>query len=67
VCPLCEGRVWPMYLTGHEPATKSHAEVRATQHRDGLRWSAQFNLRRGLPPKQVEEEFTGHTAESNRR
>jgi hypothetical protein len=34
-------------------ALDSHAEVRATHRRNGLRWSAQFDLRCSLAPKDV--------------
>ncbi len=45
----------------------SHTEVRATHRRDGLRWSAQVDLRRGLAPEEMKEKFTRRTAEPRRR
>jgi hypothetical protein len=42
----------------------SHAEVRATHRRNGLRWSAHFDLRGSLAPKDVQEEFARRTAEA---
>jgi hypothetical protein len=45
----------------------SHAEVRATHRRNGLRWSAHLDLSCILAPKDVEPEFTRRTAESSRR
>lgn len=45
----------------------SHAEVRAMQRRNGLRWSAHFDMCCGLAPKNVEEEFAWRTAESSHR
>jgi len=41
--------------------------VRATHRRNGFRWAAHFDLRCGLAPKDVEEEFARRTAESSRR
>jgi hypothetical protein len=35
--------------------------------RNGLRWSAHFDLRCSLAPKEVQEEFARQTAESSRR
>ena len=35
--------------------------------RNGLRWSAHFDLRCSLAPKDVEQEFARRTAESSRR
>ncbi len=45
----------------------SHAEVRATHRRNGLRWSAHFDLSCSLAPKDVQEEFARWTAESSGR
>ena len=45
----------------------SHAKVRATHHRNGLRGSAQLDLRRSLPPKEIQQEFPRLTAEASRR
>lgn len=45
----------------------SHAEVRATQRRNGLWWSADFDLRCRLAPKDIQEQFARRTTESNRR
>lgn len=45
----------------------SHAEVRAMHRRNGVRWSAHFDLRCSLAPKDVQQEFTRQTAESSRR
>lgn len=45
----------------------SHAEVRATHRRNDLRWSAHFDLRCILSPKDVQEEFARRAAESSRR
>jgi hypothetical protein len=36
---------------------KSHPEMRAAHRGDGLRWSAQFDLRRTLAPKEIQEKF----------
>ena len=47
--------------------TDSHPEMRAMHHSHGLRWPTHFDLRRGLAPKNVYEEFAGQTAESSRR
>ena len=44
---------------------KLHAEVRVTHRRNGPRWSAHFDLRCSLAPKDVEEEFARRTAESS--
>ena len=52
---------------GSKRAVDSHAEVRATQRRNGLRWSAHFDLRCSLAPKDVEEQFARRTAEPSRR
>jgi hypothetical protein len=38
---------------GPKRAMDSHAEVRATHRRNGLRWSAHFDLRCSLAPKDV--------------
>ena len=48
------------------PAPDSHAEVRAMHRRNGLRWSAHFDLRRRLAPEDVQQEFARQTAESSR-
>src|ERR1700751_5634482 len=45
----------------------SHAEVRALQRRNGLRWSAHFDLGRSLAAKDVQEEFARRAAESSGR
>ena len=39
----------------------------ALHRRNGIRWSAHFDLRCGLAAKDVEQEFAGRTAESSRR
>ena len=52
---------------GSKRAVDSHAEVRATQRRNGLRWSAHFDLRCSLAPEDVEEQFARRTAEPSRR
>ena len=41
--------------------------MRATHRRNGFRWSAHFDLRCGLAPKDIEEEFARQTAESSCR
>src|ERR1700751_4280016 len=41
--------------------------MRALHCRNGIRWSDQLHSRRGLAPKDVEQEFTRGTAESGRR
>jgi hypothetical protein len=41
--------------------------VRATHRRNGFRRSAHFDLRCGLAPKDVQEQFAWRTAESSRR
>ena len=38
---------------GSKPAMHSHAEVRASHRRNGLRWSAHFDLRCSLAPEDV--------------
>ena len=40
-------------VCGSKRAMDSHAEVRATHRRNGLRWSAHFDLRCSLAPKDV--------------
>ena len=45
----------------------SHAEVRATHRRNGLRWSTHLDLRGILAPKDIKEEFARRTAESSSR
>ncbi len=45
----------------------SHAEVRMTHGRNGVRWSAHFDPRCSPAPKDVEEDFTRRSAESRRR
>jgi hypothetical protein len=45
----------------------SHAEVRVIDRRNGFRWSAHLDSRRGLPSKNVEQEFARRTAESGGR
>ena len=40
-------------VCGSKPAMDSHAEVRATHRRNGLRWSAHLDLRCILAPKDV--------------
>ena len=52
---------------GSKRAMDSHAEVRAMHRRNGLRWSAHFDLCCSLAPKDVQEEFARRTAESSRR
>ena len=52
---------------GSKRALDSHAKVRATHRRNGIRWSAHFDLRCGLAPKEIEEEFARRAAESSRR
>ena len=39
----------------------------ALHRRNGIRWSAHFDLRCGLAAKDVEQEFAGRTAESSHR
>ena len=39
----------------------------ALHRRNGIRWSAHFDLRCGLAAKDVEQKFAGRTAESSRR
>ena len=51
----------------HVARAYSHAEVRALNGRNGIRWSAHFDSRRGLAAKDVEQEFARRTAESSRR
>lgn len=41
----------------------SHPEVRATHRRDGVGRSAHVDLRRGLAPKDKQEQFARQTAE----
>lgn len=41
----------------------SHPEMRTMHRGDGLRWSAQFDLRRTLAPKEIQEKFAGQAAE----
>jgi hypothetical protein len=45
----------------------SHAEVRVIDRRNGFRWSAHLDSRRGLPSKNVEQEFARRTTESDGR
>jgi len=45
----------------------SHSKVRALHRRNGFRWSAHFDLRRGSAPKGVKQEFARRTAEPSLR
>jgi hypothetical protein len=51
---------------GSKGAMDSHAEVRATHRRNGLRWPAHFDLRCSLAAKDVQEELARRTGESSR-
>ena len=46
---------------------ESHAEMRPMHRSDGLRGSSHFDLRRGLAPKGIQEEFARRTAEPSQR
>ena len=51
ICGL--GHRNPLKTCGSKPAMDSHAEVRATHRRNGLRWSAHLDLRCILAPKDI--------------
>lgn len=52
---------------GTKRATSSHTEVRVTHRRNHFGWPAHLNLRRGLAPKQIQQQFTRRTAEPRHR